>query len=59
MIRVVAWPCTRGATSSSIQGGQFSWNFIPWRHRDYSTVVQTVTDNVLFATFPKIRTFQF
>ena len=31
---------SRGATSSSFQGGQFSWNFIRWRHRAYSTVVQ-------------------
>jgi len=30
----------RGATSSSFQEGQFSWNFIRWRHRAYSTVVQ-------------------
>jgi len=30
----------RGATSSSIRGGQFSGNFIGWRHRAYSTVVQ-------------------
>ena len=30
----------RGATSSSFRGGQFSWNFIWWRHRAYSTVVQ-------------------
>jgi len=32
----------RGATSSSFWGGQFSWNFIRWRHRAYSTVVQLV-----------------
>jgi len=30
----------RGATSSSFRGWQFSWNFIRWRHRAYSTVVQ-------------------
>jgi len=30
----------RGATSTSISGGQFSWNFIRWRNRAYSTVVQ-------------------
>jgi len=34
------WKVNRGATSSSFRGGQFSWNFIRWRHRDYSTVVQ-------------------
>ena len=30
----------RGATSSSFRGAEFSWNFIRWRHRFYSTVVQ-------------------
>jgi len=30
----------QGATSSSFRGGQFSWNFIRWRHCAYSTVVQ-------------------
>ena len=30
----------RDATSSSFRGGQFSWIFIRWRHRAYSTVVQ-------------------
>jgi len=30
----------RGATSSSFRGRQFSWNFIAWRHRAYSTVLQ-------------------
>jgi len=31
---------SRGATSSSFWGRQFSRNFIRWRHRAYSTVVQ-------------------
>jgi len=31
---------TRDAASSSYRRGQFSWNFIRWRHRAYSTVVQ-------------------
>jgi len=30
----------RGTTSSSFRGWKFSWNFIRWRHRAYSTVVQ-------------------
>jgi len=31
----------RGATYSSFRwGGQFSWNFIRWRYRAYSAVVQ-------------------
>jgi len=42
---------SRGATSSSFRGGgHFSWTFIRWRHRAYSTMVQlafsqTVTYN--------------
>jgi len=31
-------------------GGQFSWNFIRWRHRSHSTVVQLGT------TFPQTVT---
>jgi len=30
----------RGATSSSFRGGQFLWNFIRWRRRAYSAMVQ-------------------
>jgi len=30
----------RSSTSSSFRGEQFSWNFIRWRHRACSTVVQ-------------------
>jgi len=40
LFRVWLWvmTITRGATSSSFRGRQFSWNFIWWRHRAYSTV---------------------
>jgi len=30
----------RGANNPSFRGRKFSWNFILWRHRAYSTVVQ-------------------
>jgi len=41
---------TRGATSSSFRGEQFSWTFIRWRHRAYSTVVQLFRkwSNIIF-----------
>ena len=35
-----SWVHSRSVNSSSFRGGQFSWNFIRWRHRAYSTVVQ-------------------
>jgi len=34
------WLSHRGATRPSFRGEQFSWNFIRWRHRAYSTMVQ-------------------
>jgi len=30
----------QGRNQLFISGGQFSWNFIRWRHEAYSTVVQ-------------------
>ena len=30
----------QGRNQLFISGGQFSWNFVPWRHHAYSTVVQ-------------------
>jgi len=46
----------QGRNQLFILGGQFSWTFIRWRHRAFA---QAVTDKVLFATFPKMRTFHF
>jgi len=53
----------RGTTSSSFQGGAIFMKF----HSMTSSCLfncdtifsQTVTDKVLFATFPKMRNFQF
>ena len=51
---------TRGATSSSFRGAQFFHSMTPscLFNRD-TTFSQAVTDKVLFATFPKMRTFLF
>ena len=54
---------SRGATSSSFRGGAIFMKFHSMTSSCLfncgTTFSQTVTDIVLFATFPKIRTFQF
>jgi len=52
----------QGRNQLFISGGQFLWNFIRWRQRADSTAMQLFrkrSDKVYFATFPKMRTFQF
>ena len=45
----------RGATSSSFPwGGKFSWTFIRWRHRSYSTVVQLFRKRSQICSFRNI-----
>jgi len=45
---------TRGATSSSFRGGQFSSTFIRWRHRAYSTMVQLFRKRSQICSFRNI-----
>jgi len=54
---------SRGATSSSFRGGAIFMNFhlmtSPCLLNRGTIFSQTATDKVIFATFPKMRTFQF